>query len=260
LANINFSQYSQQQVHELITHVKDFRPLENKDGVCTSLEESALRILTPDKKFPLENLYNKDKETHWCFDHAIQVLKMDTFEITNDNFTTIGIYSNDIENPDLKGLDTSVERQQGVQTCDLIGMVNAVLLDCVNKAVKQKSQQRPWKKHELNNLKKVFDAASAMTAIVNWLPNNTETYDNFKDMHHGIAKKIAPGDEMQQNKANRDNTNKERVLEDAEDNDDDSDHETTTLHLPDGNDSNASDDEIYNEDDEYSDEDEDEDE
>jgi hypothetical protein len=50
----------------------------------------------------------------------------------------------------------------------------------------------------LNNLKKVFDAASAMTAIVNWLPNNTETYDNFKDMHHGIAKKIASGDEPQQ--------------------------------------------------------------
>ncbi len=40
---------------------------------------------------------------------------------------------------------------------------------------KQKSQQRTWKKNELNNLKKVFDAPSAMTAIVNWLPNNTET-------------------------------------------------------------------------------------
>jgi hypothetical protein len=48
-----------------------------------------------------------------------------------------------------------------VQTCDLIGTVNAALLDCVNKAEKQKSQQRPWKKNELNNLKKVFDAASA---------------------------------------------------------------------------------------------------
>ncbi len=60
--------------------------------------------------------------------------------------------------------------------------------------------------------------------------------------------------------------NKERVLEDAKDNDDDSDHEPTTLHLPDGNDSNDSDDKIdnkvkgFNEDDKYSDEDEDEDE
>jgi hypothetical protein len=118
----------------------------------------------------------------------------------------------------------------------------------------------------LNNLKKVFDAASAMTAIVNWFPNNTETCDNFKDMHHGIAKKIASGDEPQQNKANYDKANKERVLEDAEDNDDDSDHEPTTLHLPDGNDSNDSNDKINdkvegsNEDDKYSDEDEDEDE
>ncbi len=74
----------------------------------------------------------------------------------------------------------------------------------------------------MNYLKKVFDAASAMTAIVNQLPNNTETYDNLKNMHHGIAKKIASGDESQQNKANRDKANKERELEDAEDNDDDS--------------------------------------
>jgi hypothetical protein len=108
LANINFSQYSQQQVSELITQVKDFKPLENRDGVCTSLKEWALRILTPDKKFPLENIYNKDKETLQQFDHAIQVLHKDTFEITNDNFTTTGTNSNDIENPDLKGLDTSV--------------------------------------------------------------------------------------------------------------------------------------------------------
>jgi hypothetical protein len=73
-----------------------------------SLKEWALRILTPDKKFPLENLYNKDKETHRHFDHAIQVLNKDTFEITNDNFTTTGTNSDNIENPDLKGLDTSV--------------------------------------------------------------------------------------------------------------------------------------------------------
>jgi hypothetical protein len=105
-----------------------------------------------------------------------------------------------------------------------------------------------------------------MTAIVNWLPNNTETYNNFKDMHHGIAEKIASGDELQQKKANRYKANKERVLEDAEDNDNDSDHEPKTLHLPDGNDSNDSDDEIdnklkgSNEDEEYSDEDDDEDE
>ncbi len=118
----------------------------------------------------------------------------------------------------------------------------------------------------MNNSKKVFDAASAMTAIVNQLPNNTETYNNLKDMHHGIAKKIASGDEPQQNKANRDKANKERVLKDAEDNDDDSDHEPKTLHPPDGNDSNDSDDKIddevkgSNEDEEYSDADEDEDE
>jgi hypothetical protein len=65
----------------------------NKDGVCTSLKEWALHILTPDKKNSLENLYNKDKETCQRFDHAIQVLNKDTFEITNDNFTTTGTRS-----------------------------------------------------------------------------------------------------------------------------------------------------------------------
>jgi hypothetical protein len=78
--------------------------------------------------------------------------------------------------------------------------------------------------------------------------------------------KIASGDEPQQNKAHCDIANKERVLEDAEDNDNDSDHDPKTLHLPDGNDSNGSDNEINNEvkgsneDKEYSDENEDEDE
>jgi hypothetical protein len=72
-------------------------------------------------------------------------------------------------------------------------MVNAALLDCVNKAEKQRNQQRPMKPNELNNLEKVFDAASAMAAIVDQLPNNTETYINFKDMHHGIAKNCIRG-------------------------------------------------------------------
>jgi hypothetical protein len=134
--NINFSQYLQQQVPELITHLKDFKPLESRDRVCTSLKKWVLRILTPDKRVPLKNLYNKDKETRRCFDHAIQVQNKDTIEITNDNFTTTGTNSNKKENSDLKVLNTSVERQQGVQTCDLIGMQNAALLDCVNKAGK----------------------------------------------------------------------------------------------------------------------------
>ena len=72
-------------------------------------------------------------------------------------------------------------------------MVNAALLDCVNKAENQRKQQRPLKPNELNNLEKVFNAASAMAAIVDQLPNNTETYINFKDMHHGIAKKMHQG-------------------------------------------------------------------
>jgi hypothetical protein len=51
LANINFCKFSKQLVLQQITNVTEFKPLEDKKGVMTSLEEWALRILRPSKSF-----------------------------------------------------------------------------------------------------------------------------------------------------------------------------------------------------------------
>jgi hypothetical protein len=81
-----------------------------------------------------------------------------------------------------------------------------------------------------------------------------------------LLKRLHQGMNRKKTRQTVTNETKERVLEDAEDDDNDSDHEPKTLHLPDGNGSNGSDNEIddelkgSNEDEEYSDEDEDEDE
>jgi hypothetical protein len=45
LVNISFSKYSTQNNLTQITQVKQFKPFTEKKGVCTSLEEWALRIL-----------------------------------------------------------------------------------------------------------------------------------------------------------------------------------------------------------------------
>jgi hypothetical protein len=47
LAKINFSKYSTQNSLTQITKVKQFKPFKEKKGVCTPLEEWALRILQP---------------------------------------------------------------------------------------------------------------------------------------------------------------------------------------------------------------------
>jgi hypothetical protein len=138
----------------------------------------------------LELLYDKDKDTklHWNrVTEGVQPL----FQITDKNLSTTATFSGDIENNNLESLNTSVKRQQGVSTNDLVATVNATLIDCLEKAEKQKKQERQVVPRELANLKKVFDATSAMMAIVNKLDNNTDTYNDFKQMHDSITTMIA---------------------------------------------------------------------
>jgi hypothetical protein len=47
LANINFSSVSSPNILTQITKITQFKPSEEIKGVCTSLEEWALRILQP---------------------------------------------------------------------------------------------------------------------------------------------------------------------------------------------------------------------
>ncbi len=135
LASINFSKYSQQQVAE--PHVKQFKPLENREGVCTSLEEKALHILKPEEWFQLELLYDKDKDNtlHWkSVAEGVQPL----FQISDKNSSTTATNSSNIENNILKILNTSMKRQQGVSTNDLVVTVNTTLIGCLKKAEKRK--------------------------------------------------------------------------------------------------------------------------
>jgi hypothetical protein len=50
LANINLSKYSTQRHLTQITTVKQFKPFEEKKGVCTSLEEWALYVLPTEQE------------------------------------------------------------------------------------------------------------------------------------------------------------------------------------------------------------------
>jgi hypothetical protein len=60
LANINFSAAAKPKVPTQITNVDQFKPKEDITGVCTSLEEWALRILKPNQTVQLQDLVDTD--------------------------------------------------------------------------------------------------------------------------------------------------------------------------------------------------------
>jgi hypothetical protein len=71
LANINFSSVSTPNVLPQMSKIEQFKPFEEIKGVCTSLEEWALRILQPDQEFQLKELYDKDPETAQRWDGIV---------------------------------------------------------------------------------------------------------------------------------------------------------------------------------------------
>jgi hypothetical protein len=87
LANINFCKFYEQHVLKQITNVTEFKPLEDKKGVFTSLEEWALRIFKPKQEFQLNDLFDPDDDTkqHW---NRIAGNVPPLFEITDKDFTT----------------------------------------------------------------------------------------------------------------------------------------------------------------------------
>jgi hypothetical protein len=101
LANIHFCKYSEQQVLIAISTVEAFKPSEGKEGVCTSLEEWALRILKPQQEFQLRGLYENDDETKTPWKRVTGNTAQATFSITNMDFTTASIGS-ESENKDVK--------------------------------------------------------------------------------------------------------------------------------------------------------------
>jgi hypothetical protein len=87
LANMNFSSVSTPNVLTQSTKIKQFKPFEEIKGVCTSLEEWAIRILKPDQEFQLEELYDNDPETAQHWDRVMGEKKRTPFKITTKIFT-----------------------------------------------------------------------------------------------------------------------------------------------------------------------------
>jgi hypothetical protein len=63
LADINFCKFSEQHVLQQITNVTEFKQLEDKKGVITSLEEWALRIHKSEQEIQLNDLFDQDDDT-----------------------------------------------------------------------------------------------------------------------------------------------------------------------------------------------------
>jgi hypothetical protein len=72
--------------------ITQFKPSEEIKGVCTSLEERALRILQPkkDQEFQLKELCDNDAETTRRWDRVVKGKKPAPFSITTKNFTAAG--------------------------------------------------------------------------------------------------------------------------------------------------------------------------
>jgi hypothetical protein len=136
-----FSKYDKQQVLIPISTVKAFKPLEGKEGVCTSLEEWALHILKPEQEFQLRRLYEKDDKTKMHWKRVIGDTIQATFSITDMDSTTAGNGS-EAENKDVKSLDTKAKRQQGKSNLDLTMTVNDALKEYLGKADKRMAQAK----------------------------------------------------------------------------------------------------------------------
>ncbi len=152
LANINFSKCSTQNHLTQITKVKQFKPFEEKKGVCTSLEELALRILQPNQEFQLKGLYDNDPETaqHW---DRVTGQKCTTFKITEKDFT-ISNTDKETGNNDIEGLVTKANRHEGQSNQELALIVNSALIKLLEKANKQKKQPKKNSKRISHHEKK----------------------------------------------------------------------------------------------------------
>jgi hypothetical protein len=153
----DFYTYDKQLVLKPITTVEAFKPEEGKEGVCTSLDKWALRVLKPEQEFQLKGLYKDDDETKKLWERVIDSTAQITFSITDMNFTTASNGS-ESENKDVKYLDTKAKRQQGKSNLELAKTINDALREYLDKADKRMIQAKKNSPKELANITKVYDA------------------------------------------------------------------------------------------------------
>jgi len=196
LSNILFSTYDKQTILNPITCLTQIKPIEdNKKQVCTSLEEWAMRILKPTNTVNLEKLYEISDETRERWDDTDEwnkepelypqfSIKDITFSPSQMNETT--------DNP-LESLNSSSDNMKGKSQKELISIVNCFVNIHYTKANHKKNGARPISKKELDNMRQIFDVASAMTALTNQVCDGPK-YNNFDEMTLHMAKESADQD------------------------------------------------------------------
>ena len=140
LANINFSAAAKPKVLTQITNLDQFKPNEDITGVCTSLEEWALRILKPNQTVQLQDLVDTDSETESRI-KRVQEEILQEFKITTTNFTSD---TNDIEteNNHLAKLDTNTKRNKNLSVYELAHQVNKLISESLEKATNQQKRAK----------------------------------------------------------------------------------------------------------------------
>ena len=194
LANINFSTASETTTLQQITNINQFKPKEDIKGVCTSLEEWALRILSPETELQVDELYNNDAETHARVERVIasEAQKpQQKFQITTTvlPFTEENIDST-TEEIKLDGLDTTTRRNDERSNQELALMVNKILIESLEKADKIKKTKKKPSIKEIENMKKAYNAASAFTTIMNNVLNSRKGYVDFQEMNQDMLDQI----------------------------------------------------------------------
>jgi hypothetical protein len=194
LANINFSTASETTTLQQITNINQFKPKEDIKGVCTSLEEWALRILSPETELQVDELYNNDAETHARVERVIasEAQKpQQKFQITTTvlPFTEENIDST-TEEIKLDGLDTTTRRNDECSNQELALMVNKILIESLEKADKIKKTKKKPSIKEIENMKKAYNAASAFTTIMNNVLNSRKGYVDFQEMNRDMLDQI----------------------------------------------------------------------
>jgi hypothetical protein len=194
LANINFSTASETTTLQQITNINQFKPKEDIKGVCTSLEEWALCILSPKTELQVDEHYNNDAETHA---HVKRVIASEAqkpqqkFQITTTvlPFTEENIDST-TEEMKLDGLDTTTRRNDECSNQELALMVNKILIESLEKADKIKKIKKKPSIKEIENMKKAYNAASTFTTIMNNVLNSRKGYVDFQEMNRDMLDQI----------------------------------------------------------------------
>ncbi len=86
-------------------------------------------------------------------------------------------------NEEIDGLNTNTDRNKNLSNYELAAMVNRVLIELLEKAEKKKNTTTKYSIKEIENMKKIYNAASTFTTIMNKLLQKSGGYNNIEEMN-----------------------------------------------------------------------------